>query len=68
LVEAPYKAKMFCSIYCSNIGSVISALLLKVLWRPYGCGALSGGPLETAAFMIFLYAACSAAPPRSTTT
>jgi hypothetical protein len=44
------------SIYCANIDSVISALLLKILWRPYCSGALSGGPLETAAFTILLYA------------
>ena len=31
-------------------------LLLKILWRPYCSGALSGGALETAAFTIFLHA------------
>jgi succinyl-CoA synthetase alpha subunit len=56
LVEALYKAKVSRNIYCVNIDAVISALLLKILWRPYRSGALSGGALETAAFTIFLYA------------
>ena len=44
------------NVYCVNIDAVISALLLKILWRPYCSGALAGGALETAAFTIFLYA------------
>jgi succinyl-CoA synthetase alpha subunit len=56
LVEALYKAKVSRNVYCVNIDAVISALLLKILWRPYCSGALSGGALETAAFTIFLYA------------
>jgi succinyl-CoA synthetase alpha subunit len=56
LVEALYKAKVSRNIYCVNIDAVISALLLKILWRPYCSGALSGAALETAAFTIFLYA------------
>jgi hypothetical protein len=35
---------------------VISALLLKILWRPYRSGQLTNDALETAAFTIFLYA------------
>ena len=56
LVEALYKAKVSRNVYCVNIDAVISALLLKILWRPYCSGALSGSALETAAFTIFLYA------------
>jgi hypothetical protein len=56
LVEALYKAKVSRNVYCVNIDAVISALLLKILWRPYCSGALPGGALETAAFTIFLYA------------
>jgi succinyl-CoA synthetase alpha subunit len=56
LVEALHKAKVSRNVYCVNIDAVISALLLKILWRPYCSGALSGGALETAAFTIFLYA------------
>jgi hypothetical protein len=56
LVEVLYKAKVSRNVYCVNIDAVISALLLKILWRPYCSGALSGGALETAAFTIFLYA------------
>ena len=56
LVEALYKTKVSRNVYCVNIDAVISALLLKILWRPYCSGALSGGALETAAFTIFLYA------------
>jgi succinyl-CoA synthetase alpha subunit len=56
LVEALHKAKVSRNVYCVNIDAVISALLLKILWRPYCSGSLSGGALETAAFTIFLYA------------
>ena len=56
LVEALHKAKVSRNVYCVNIDAVISALLLKILWRPYCTGALSSGALETAAFTIFLYA------------
>ncbi len=56
LVEALYQAKVSRNVYCVNIDAVISALLLKILWRPYCSGALSGSALETAAFMTFLYA------------
>jgi hypothetical protein len=56
LVEALYKTKVSRNVYCVNIHAVISALLLKILWRPYSSGTLSGGALETAAFTIFLYA------------
>jgi citrate synthase len=56
LVEALHEAKVSRNVYCVNIDAVISALLLKILWRPYCSGALSGGALETAAFTIFLYA------------
>jgi succinyl-CoA synthetase alpha subunit len=56
LVDALHKAKVSRNVYCVNIDAVISALLLKILWRPYCSGALSGSALETAAFTIFLYA------------
>jgi len=56
LVEALYKAGVSRNVYCVSIDAVISALLLKILWRPYCSGGLSGGALETAAFTIFLYA------------
>jgi len=56
LVEALHKAGVSRNVYCVNIDAVISALLLKILWRPYCSGGLSGGALETAAFTIFLYA------------
>ena len=47
---------MSCKVYRVNIDAVISALLLKILWKPYCSGALSGAALETAAFTILLYA------------
>ena len=56
LVEALFKGGVSRNVYCVNIDAVISALLLKVLWRPYRSGALSDEALETAAFTIFLYA------------
>jgi hypothetical protein len=43
-------------VYCVYIDAVISALLLKMLWRPYCSGAPCRGALETAAFTIFRYA------------
>jgi succinyl-CoA synthetase alpha subunit len=56
LVEALFKGGVSRNVYCVNIDAVISALLLKVLWRPYCSGALTDEALETAAFTIFLYA------------
>jgi succinyl-CoA synthetase alpha subunit len=56
LVEALFKGGVSRNVYCVNIDAVISALLLKVLWRPYRSGALTDEALETAAFTIFLYA------------
>ena len=56
LVQALFKAGVSRNVYCVNIDAVIAALLLKMLWRPYRSGALSGSALETAAFTIFLYA------------
>jgi hypothetical protein len=56
LVEALFKGGVSRNVYCVNIDAVISALLLKVLWRPYRGGALTDEALETAAFTIFLYA------------
>jgi succinyl-CoA synthetase alpha subunit len=56
LVEALFKAGVSRNVYCVNIDAVISALLLKILWRSHQSGAFSGEALETAAFTIFLYA------------
>lgn len=56
LVEALFKLGVSRTVYCVNIDAVIAALLLKMLWRPYQDGSMSGAELETAAFTIFLYA------------
>lgn len=56
LVEALFKAGVSRTVYCVNIDAVIAALLLKMLWRPYRDGSLSGEALETAAFTVFLHA------------
>jgi hypothetical protein len=56
LVEALFKAGVSRTVYCVNVDAVIAALLLKMLWRSYHEGGLTGEALETAAFTIFLYA------------
>lgn len=56
LVQSLFRAGVSRTVYCVNIDAVIAALLLKMLWRPYRDGILSGAALETAAFTIFLYA------------
>jgi succinyl-CoA synthetase alpha subunit len=55
LVQALFDAGVSKTVYCVNIDAVIAALLLKILWRPFIGGALSGQALETAAFTAFLY-------------
>jgi hypothetical protein len=55
LVQALFDAGVSKTVYCVNIDAVIAALLLKILWRPFISGALSGQALETAAFTAFLY-------------
>jgi hypothetical protein len=44
------------NVFCVNIGGVIAAWLLKLLWRPYRAGELGPEALESAAFTIFLFA------------
>ena len=56
LVEALFMGGVSRNVYCVNIDAVISASLLKILWRPYCSGAMTDEALETAAFTIFLYA------------
>jgi hypothetical protein len=55
LVRALYDNGVSRNVYCVNIDAVIAALLLKMLWRPYRAGTLTGSDLETAAFTMFLY-------------
>lgn len=56
LVQALFDAGVSRNVYCVNIDAVIAALLLKMAWKPYRAGELSGAALENAAFTIFLYA------------
>ncbi len=55
LVLALHEAGVSRTVYCVNVDAVIAALLLKMLWKPYRCGALDAGALEAAAFTIFLF-------------
>ena len=69
LVQQLYDAGVSRNVYCVNIDAVIAALLLKMVWpalprrhdrrRRAGDGGVHGLPVRRA---------CSAAPPRSTTT
>ncbi|MBF0461041.1 MAG: CoA-binding protein [Magnetococcales bacterium] len=55
LVHALFKAKVSANVYCVNVDAVIAVLLLKMLWKPYSTGAVSGESLERAAFTTFLF-------------
>ena len=55
LVQALYEENVTRNVFCVNVDAVIAALLLKMLWRRYRDGSLSGAALETAAFTVFLY-------------
>jgi succinyl-CoA synthetase alpha subunit len=55
LVQALFDSGVSRNIYCVNVDAVISALLLKMLWRPHQSGLYQSSALETAAFTIFLY-------------
>jgi succinyl-CoA synthetase alpha subunit len=63
LVRALFDSGVTGNVFCVNIDGVISALLLKMLWRRHLAGGLSARALEDAAFTIFLYgrmAGCAA--------
>src|SRR3954465_13101782 len=55
LVQALYDVGASRYVFCVNVGAVIAALLLAVLWKDYRSGTLSDKDLETAAFNVFLY-------------
>jgi succinyl-CoA synthetase alpha subunit len=55
LVQALFKNGVSTKVYCVNVDAVIAVILLKLLWKPYVDGEISGEALETAAFTTFLY-------------
>ncbi len=55
LVHALFKAGVSSNVYCVNVDAVIAVILLKMLWRPYSVGEVSGEELERAAFTTFLF-------------
>ena len=69
LVQALFDAGVSRNVYCVNIDAVIAALLLKMLWQPLPQRRDSASrrwrrpPSRSSSTR-----ACSAAPPRSTTT
>jgi succinyl-CoA synthetase alpha subunit len=56
VVRTLYEQGVTSNQFCVNIDAVIAAWLLKLLWRPWREGRLTGETLETAAFTIFLFA------------
>ncbi|NVO15150.1 MAG: CoA-binding protein [Rhodoplanes sp.] len=56
VVQALFDAGVSRNVYCVNVDALISAMLLKILWRPFRAGEFGRDRLETAAFTIFLYA------------
>lgn len=55
LVQALFEEGVTPNVFAVNIDAVISALLLKMLWRRHRDGSLAGRHLEDAAFNLFLY-------------
>ena len=55
LVKQLFEAGVSRNVYCVNVDAVISALLLRMLWKPLQSGELCERELETAAFTLFLY-------------
>ena len=55
LVKQLFEAGVSRNVYCVNVDAVISALLLRMLWKPLQSGELGERELETAAFTLFLY-------------
>ena len=70
LVQALYDAGVTRNVYCVNIDAVIAALLLKMLWQPPTRAARIGRARRwrRRRSRSSSTPACSAAPPRSTTT
>ncbi len=56
VVKALFEAGVSRNVYCVNVDALLSALLLKLLWKPLRAGEIGRDRLETAAFTIFLYA------------
>jgi succinyl-CoA synthetase alpha subunit len=56
VVQALFDIGVSRNVYCVNVDALISALLLKLLWKPFRAGEFGRDRLETAAFTIFLYA------------
>ena len=55
LVNALFKTGVSKNVYCVNVDAVIAVILLKMLWKPYQSGEISGAALESAAFTTFLF-------------
>ncbi len=55
LVNALFKTGVSKNVYCVNVDAVIAVILLKMLWKPYQSGEISGSALESAAFTTFLF-------------
>ena len=55
LVNALFKTGVSRNVYCVNVDAVIAVILLKMLWKPYQSGEISGSALESAAFTTFLF-------------
>jgi len=55
LVEVLYEEGVTKNVFAVNIDAVISALLLKMMWRRQRAGELGPKQLEEAAFMLFLF-------------
>ena len=54
-MQALYDENVTRNVVCVNVGAVIAALRLKMLWGRYQAGTFSEQQLETAAFTVFLY-------------
>ncbi len=55
LVHALFKTGVSSNVYCVNVDAVIAVILLKMLWKPYANGEITGASLESAAFTTFLF-------------
>ncbi len=55
LVRALFDAKVSKNVYCVNVDAVIAVILLKIVWKAFNSGKMTGREVESAAFTTFLF-------------
>ncbi len=55
LVRSLYENRVSSNVYCVNVDAVIAVILLKIVWKAFNSGKMTGAEVESAAFTTFLF-------------